>query len=302
VQRPPLVGAMVLAVVPLLAGCRGEQQAVAANVAQLDIKATVAPAQTATVTAPFDGRIAALNVREGGIVKAGDIVATLSNPTVERDAASARVQLALAEYHLRHAGKPPRGAKVSEATEALVRARKSKVERYRGLYKTRDVSIEELENAEAEYAMALREREAYRQAPVTSDPELLRLEVEKARAEAALVADRQSRLTVTAPIAGIVTKLLVNQGESVFPRDPLMEIANAATLDVRGSIAPELMRYVRSGMPAEVKVFTVPPRRFTATIKNIIPPTDPSGATIVVSVPNPDNVLQPGTPAVITVR
>lgn len=301
-----------------LAGCRDRQEAVAADLPKLEVRAEVARPQTAVVSAPFDGRIRQLHVQEGQNVKAGDTLLSLWNPTLDRDLAYTRAQLALAEHRLRNAGAAPPRRRVAagdhdriRATEELVQNRRAKLDRYKQLFETRDVSLQELEQAQAEYTMATRELAAERAAmqnaaaseqPATTDPELLRLDVDKARAELALIEDRQKQLVLTAPMAGTVTRVLGNAGESVYPRDPLVEIANSATLDVRGTIAPELVRYVRAGMPVEVKVLTVPPRRFTANIRSIAPAADAAGPTLVVSVPNPDGVLQPGTPAVITVR
>jgi multidrug resistance efflux pump len=159
-----------------------------------------------------------------------------------------------------------------------------------------------------EYAAAMRdlaaERNARRSVEVAqpSDPALLQLDVDKARAELGVIEDRERHLTVTAPIGGIVTRILAAPGEMIFLRDPLFEVSDAATLDVRGTIAPELVRHVRAGMAAEVKIFTVPPRRFTTTIRTVTPAVDAGGAAVVVSVSNPDGALQPGTPATITVR
>ena len=103
-----------------------------------------------------------------------------------------------------------------------------------------------------------------------------------------------------APIDGVATEVRARPGETVFTRDPIAEIANTTTVEVRAPIAPELMRYVRTGMPVEVKIFTVPPRRFTVPVRNVI--RGAGGATLVVELPNPDGVLQSGQNAVITVR
>jgi multidrug resistance efflux pump len=299
-----------------VASCRERQEAVAAEVPALEVKAEVAKPQTAAVVAPYDGRIDAVRVTEGAAVKAGDVVMTISNPTVERDLAYTRAQLALAEYRLRNANAPRRSAPASEpnnddrirAIENIARSRKTRLDRYENLYKTRDITADELENARMEYAAAERdlaaERNVRQRAEMVqpTDPGLLRLDLEKARAEMAVVEDRKRQLTVVAPIGGVVTRILASTGETIFPRDPLFEVTNASTLDVRGLVAPELLRHVKPGMPVDVKVFTVPPRRFTAAIRNVVPPTDSGGATIVVPITNPDGVLQPGTPATITVR
>jgi len=308
--------AFVIALLMLAISCRERQEAVASEVPTLEIKAEVARPRSATVMSPYDGRVATLSVAEGAAVHAGDLAATIANAGVDRDVAYSRAQLALAEYRLRNAGTSPRtptsidddAKERLRATQMIVDGRKSRLERYEKLFATKDVTADELENARMEYAAATRELAAERRAlrnvdvAQTMDPALLRLDVEKARAELAIVEERQKQLHVTAPIDGVVTRVLATQGQSINPREPLFEITDASTLDVRGAIAPELLRHVRAGMPVEVRIFTVPPRIFRAAIRTVIPPTDATGATLSVSVPNPDGVLQPGTAATITVK
>ena len=288
-----------------------ESDAVAADAPKVEIRAQVASAQTATAIAGVDGRIASIEVTEGARVEPNQLIATLTNASVDRDLAQARAQVALAEARLRDARKPiatslilgDAGARERAAAEIL-KNRETKRDRYRELYKSRDISKEELENAENEYAAALRdylgERERASMKVVQTDTSLLQLELEKAKADEAFVNERKTLLRVVAPIGGVVTRVHARPGESIFTRDPVVEIANNATVEVRGAIAPELVRYVRAGMPVEVKVFTVPPRKFNVPVKAVVPGT--SGATIVVDLPNPDAVLQAGQQAMITVK
>jgi membrane fusion protein (multidrug efflux system) len=244
-------------------------------------------------------------------VQPGAIIATLRNATVERDLAYARAQTAVAEERLRVARRGVvqtivRGeAKArEEAAAEIFRNREAKRNRYRQLYQTRDVSKEELENAENEYAAALRdllaERDRAQVELPRTDTGLLQLELEKARTELALIDDRRSMLNIAAPIGGVVTRVHARAGDNVYVRDPIVEIANNTTAIVRGQIAPELMRHVRPGMPMEVKVFTVPPRRFTVPVRAVIPGS--GGAVIAFELPNPDGVLQAGQQALITVK
>lgn len=295
----------------LFAGCDEERDAVAADVPKVEIRAQVASPRTALAIAMVDGRVAALEVAEGGTVQQGQVVATLTNAGVDRDLAHARAQVALAEQRLRDARKPIATALITgdagareRASAEILRNRETKRDRYRELYKTRDVSKEELENAENEYAAALRdwlsERERASIRVVQTDTALLQLELEKAKAEEAFVTERKSLLSVVAPIGGVITRVHTRPGESIFTRDPVAEISDNSVVDVRGQIAPELVRYVRTGMPVEVKVFTVPPRKFTVPVKAVVPGA--GGATLVVDLPNPDAVLQAGQQALITVK
>lgn len=295
----------------LLVRCSDDPGAAAAAAPEIEIRASVAAAQTAAAIASIDGRITALDVHEGMRVREGQILATIANPSLARDLAYARAQVAVAEARLRDARRPiatslilgDAGARERAAADVL-QARQARRDRYRELFKTHDVTKQELEDAEAAYSAALRdwlgERERASMKVVQTDTGVLQLELEKARAEVAFVNERMELLDVKAPIAGVVTRVAARPGESVFTRDPIAEIANTATVDVHGQIAPELLRYVRPGMPVEVKILTVPPRRITAPIRTVVPGN--GGAVVVVSVPNPDGVLQAGQSAVITVR
>ncbi len=295
----------------LVVRCDKEDDVAAADVPKVEIRAQVASAQTATAIAPVDGRVATVDVAEGATVQPGQLLATLNNASIERDLAHVRAQIAVAEQRLRDARRPiatslilgDSGAR-ERASAEILKNRETKRERYRELFKTRDVSKEELENAENEYAAALRdylaEKERASIKVVQTDTSLLQLELDKARADEAVVSERKSLLRVVAPIGGVITRVHARVGDSIFPRDPVVEIANNATVDVRGAIAPELVRYVRAGVPVEVKVFTVPPRKFTVPVKRVVPGA--GGAVLVVDLPNPDGVLQVGQQAVITVK
>lgn len=300
-----------VAVFALVSRCGEKPDANAAETPALEVRGAVAPAQMAVAAASIDGRIAEVFVQEGAPVQPGTLVARIVNAVIERDLAYAKAQVAAAELRLRDARRPlaqtlilgDSGAR-ERASAEILKNRESKRNRYRELYASRDISKQELEDAENEYASALRdwlvERERASQKVIQTDTGVLQLELERAKAEVAFATERRALLDVKAPIGGVVTRVHARVGESIFTRDPVVEIANTATVEVRGLIAPELTRYVRRGMPVEAKVFTVPPRRFTVPIKNVLPAA--GGATLIVELPNPDGVLQEGQSAVVTVK
>ena len=287
--------------------CTEKPEAAAADVPGIEIRASVAAPQTASAIAAVDGRIATLRTAEGAAVQQGAVVATITNPGVERDIAYAKAQVAVAEQKLREVRRPiaqtlilgDAGAR-ERASAEILKNREAKRDRYRQLFASHDISKQELEDAENEYAAALRdwlvERERASQKVIQTDDSILRLELERAKAELAFANERRGLLEVRAPISGVVTRVAARPGEMIFPRDPIVEIANNATVEVRGTIAPELQRFIRSGTPVEVKVMTVPPRRFNVPIKNVLP------GTVVVELPNPEGVLTAGQNAVITVK
>jgi len=261
------------------------------------------------LSAPLDGRIERVVVREGSPVNAGDVAVTLGNPGVERDLAYARAQVAAAEWKLRARSTGVRRAAPNEwedVARQILREKEKKLERYRTMLESGDVSAQEVQDVTVEVAAARRdwmaERDRRMTVPEQSDPSLLQMELERAKADLAVAEDRKAQLTLAAPAAGIVSRVLVKAGDRVFPRDPLLEISNASSVRVTAQVAPELIRYLHAGQLVDVQVLTIPPHRFRERIAQVIPPGSAGGPAVVVHVPNPDRMLQPGTPAVIAVR
>jgi len=292
---------------PAFLCCRDAETASGAEPPRIEVKAVVAPLDAVNVAAPIEGRIARLAVAEGAPVRKGDVLLTLTNPSVERDLAYARAQADAAQRRLKNANTAPPlpDAEAENAAAAILRNKEAKLERYRKLLATGDVSKQELQDVESEAAMARREwlaeRERRRAAPTAADPAMMQAELDRARADAKFAEYRQSLLTVVAPASGIA-HLRVQEGDDVFTRDPLAEITDPAIVRVRAQIAPELLRFVRAGIPVDVRIMTIPPRTFREPIAAVAQPGASGGAAISVNVPNPDRMMQPGTPAVITVQ
>lgn len=297
--------------VTLLSACRDEQPDAAAAAPRIELKAAVAPFHSVTVVAPIEGRISEVRVADGAGVNSGDLLVTLTNPSVARDLVHARAAVASAEYRMRNQGVTPRPRPSNGERErtiaALVRNKQQRLERLRRLLASGDVAKQDVENAEAELALAQRELAAEQQrfidvdvAPQTSAA-MLQIELDRARADLELAEHRQSLLTIVAPAAG-TAQLRVAPGRDVYARDPIADIVDARSASVQASIAPELLNFVRVGQQVDVRLMTIPARRFREPIARVIQPGAESGAAIIVNIPNPDRMLQPGTPAMLTIQ
>lgn len=281
----------------------------------------MAPFDAVTVYAPIEGRVTQITATEGAAIRAGDLLIALTNPTVARDAVYARTAVIAAEQRMRgqapvrsqpRQSQPQGNAERERVAAALVKQKQQKLERLRALLATGDVAKQDVEYAEAELAAAQRDlsaererTERERQMPAAvvqaGSPAILQAEADRARADQVLAEHRQTLLTVKAPASGTIAKLRVQPGSDVYTRDPLADIVDSTTARVQAPLAPELFRFVRVGMPVEVKLSTIPPRRFREPIARINPPGSEGGASVIVNVPNPDRMLQPGTSAIITI-
>lgn len=101
-----------------------------------------------------------------------------------------------------------------------------------------------------------------------------------------------SRLTITSPVAGVVTGRFAEKGTLVMPGQALFVVADLGVLDVNLDVAPNQISRISRGMPSMVQssngwVDTV--------IKRIDPAADPVTGlfNVVLSIP-PNSGLSPG--------
>jgi HlyD family secretion protein len=205
------------------------------------------------VSAPVGGRLVELRVAEGDRVKVGDLVAQLD--TVDAQLALRRVtaerQQAEAQLRLLLAGARPeeiRQADAQRATaEADVRAvdaeldsAQKDVERFEALLasnsgsrKQRDDAVTKRDVAKARVQAARDRVTAAREAVArlrsgsrSEDVDAARARVAGVNAQLATLQKSIADATLTAPIAGIVTEKLVDTGELLPPRAPVVVIAD----------------------------------------------------------------------------
>jgi membrane fusion protein (multidrug efflux system) len=79
---------------------------------------------------------------------------------------------------------------------------------------------------------------------------------------------------VTAPWAGVVSKLKVREGDVVGPRAPLLEIIDPASLLVRVAVPEEEAARLALGMAASVALDAWPQQRFEARVTRLYPTLD----------------------------
>lgn len=132
--------------------------------------------------------------------------------------------------------------------------------------------------------------EARTQASVTAGGvEAAQAALEVARAELA-------RAAIRSPIAGIVTKRAVNDGETVDPATPAFEVIDSTSLDVVANVPAGYLGRVKTGELAVVRVEPLPDKEFSGAVVQVAPSVDPQTNTIAVRVrlANPTGALKAG--------
>lgn len=181
----------------------------------IEASGTAEPLQQATLSTRLMATVAAVTVREGDRVAAGQVLVRLD--TRDLDAKAAQVAAGLAEAEAMH-----------REAEAMER-------RIRSLYNDSAATRVQLDQAETGLART--------QAAVRT-----------ARAAAAEVAAHRSYAEISAPFGGVVVRRFVDPGAMAAPGAPLVLVEDASRLRVQVTAAPDQVRGLRRGTAVEVMV------------------------------------------------
>jgi membrane fusion protein, multidrug efflux system len=223
----------------------------------LAISGTLQPEHQATVKAKVAGDVRQISLREGERVAAGQVVARIDTSDLEAK---------LAE----------RIGAMESARAQLALATKTRAMNVK-LLNERFISQNAFDSSESSFDVA-------------------QGNVKSAEAQVRLAQNALKDAVVVAPLAGVVAKRHVQQGEKVAFDTPLVTIVDLAYLEVQALVpaidVPELV----AGMPVELSVDGFVDRRFTGRVGRINPATEPGTRAILVYValPNPEGTLRGG--------
>ena len=227
----------------------------------------------AVVSAKIQGRLSALRVEEGSVVREGETLARLESIDYE--------------------------AAVARARAAVQRSEADLNEFKRQLRLADDLAKQKI--------MADDQREAAASRVKIAEAQLAQSSADLAFAEAQL-----QNTVIRAPFGGVVVKKMAEVGESVAPIPPgvnistssgaIVALADLATLEVEADVAEANVAKVGSGQPAEVTVEAIPDRRYKAVLRQVIPTADRTKATVMVKVTilDKDKDLKPEMSAKVT--
>jgi len=106
----------------------------------------------------------------------------------------------------------------------------------------------------------------------------------------------QPRLTITAPISGVVGELAAREGMTVMAGAPLFRINGLSTVWVNAEVPESAAGLVRPGNPVEARTPALSGTVFKGKVSAIVPEVNPATRTIKarVELANPSGQLIPG--------
>ena len=111
----------------------------------------------------------------------------------------------------------------------------------------------------------------------------------------------QPRITLTAPISGVVAELAAREGMTVMAGAPLFRINGLSTIWVNADVPEAQAALVRPGLAVRARAAALPGTTFEGKVSAILPEVNPATRTIKarVELANPEGRLVPGMFATI---
>ncbi|NIU76274.1 MAG: HlyD family efflux transporter periplasmic adaptor subunit [Gammaproteobacteria bacterium] len=250
------------------------------------------------------GRIVGLSVREGQRIRSGDTLAVLDSRAQTTRLTAARAAAAAAQEAVVSA------ARQADAVSTRLEQARREAERYRRLLEREAVSRQLAEQAET----AVEQLESQlRAARAAEDLARRRADAEAARVRVAEI--ELDETVIIAPVDGVVSELLLRQGEIAAPGYPIMAIRESGNARLQVYLPLDSAERVQTGDSARVFVDAYPDRSFPGTVETVaseaeFTPRDvhmpDERATLVyevaIRVEDPSGMLKDGFPADAWIR
>lgn len=238
---------------------------------------TVEPQRSVDISSGVMGRVTRLAVDEGDRASGGQFLLQIDPESLRAAVDGGEAALRAAEAGLEQTRVAVETARVN------LELAKDALERRQSLWDLRLVSREDYDQARREVELRDTELKA-RTAEVATAAE--RIRQERARLDSA--EHDLTQVTITSPIDGIVTRLNIEEGETVVvgtmnnPGTVLMTIADFSILEAHVEVDETDVPSVRLGQPAAITIDALPGRTHRGVVTEIgnspIQEADPAGA------------------------
>ncbi|MDC8785717.1 efflux RND transporter periplasmic adaptor subunit [Roseateles koreensis] len=247
---------------------------------QLTASGYVVAQRRAAVASKATGRLIELNVREGSVLKKGDLIARLDASDVLAAVATAQAGVRQAEAGVRQALAQQRQADV-EGANADAELQRSQALKAQGF-----VSDQALDAAR-------RRLDAARAGQAAAQASMAQAQASVAQAQAQVNAQQVNRdyTEIRAPFDGVVLNKNANVGDIITPfsnaagsQGAVVTMADMSTLEVEADVSEGSLSKASKGQPVEITLDALPDKRFLGKVVGLVPTVDRAKATVISKV------------------
>ncbi|MCX6560162.1 MAG: efflux RND transporter periplasmic adaptor subunit [Candidatus Aminicenantes bacterium] len=245
----------------------------------LSVEATVQPLATIYMDAVEGGRVEKIFVEVGSVVKQGDPIVQMENANLLMDIMSREAELSQQSNNLRNTGLSMEQFKLQLSQQLTdidnqILQQKKLYDRYAELDKDNLISKQSIEQARDQYDYLLKRKDLMEKSQKSelalrnSQFESLEQSLTRMQANLDSVKQKQDNLTIKAPIAGVVTALAVEIGQTKTAGQRLGQIDVLNGFKATAAIDEENLPRIEVGAAAE---FDYDGRVYTLDVRKIFP-------------------------------
>jgi len=272
---------------------------------------TVLPDQEVVATPKIAGRVERIFVKEGDVVKAGDVIVKLEETDFLLAVKQAEAALATAKANLANLLAGTRPEKIEQAKAALHQAQanltsmEKEYQRIKQLAaadlvakRELDVVIAQYESAIAQVKQAKEQLDMLKKGPTDEELEIARAQVRQAEAGLAVAKNTLNDTILKAPFAGFITARFVDEGVQVYtaPKTEILKLTDVSRVKVVTPVSERDFSRLKTGTPCEIKLDALPGEIYQGRVTRIVPEINPVSRNfnVEVEIPNPNLRLKSG--------
>jgi HlyD family secretion protein len=251
-------------------------------ITQVSASGSVEAETKAKLSSKLGGRIIAVKVKDGDIVKSGQLLVQLDDAELKTQLLQTKAALQGAEANLAIVRRGARTEEIAAAAAQLHSAQANleeankNLQRMQQLHQDGAISAQQLDTAKTQYEVVLAQlktaEEQFRLVKSRTTADDISAAESRVKEIKATIQQLQVQLEnsrIIAPFTGTVTQKLVDEGETIIPGTPLFILADMKTIHVTCNVDETDIGKVRLGMPAKVYMDSYPSRIFQGIVKQI---------------------------------
>ncbi len=262
----------------------------------------IAPNAQVTIFSKVQGWVGKINVREGDLVKTGQVLVTLDAREAEAAVAQSKASLEAADARLKQVKATSEEAVQSQIqqSKATLDLAESDLKRAQELHEKNFIARQQLDEARMKYNVAKANYDlalnSIRQKTWENDIALAEAQVRQAKANLDMTQAQLANLIILSPMNGGVTKRHVDPGTMLKDTTPILTIMDLSEVKMVVNVIEKEFVRLQKGQAVKVTVTAFPNRTFQGRIAIITPALELQSRTaeIQIAIPNPGFVLNPG--------
>ncbi len=248
--------------------------------AELTASGYVVAQRRAAVASKGTGRLIELRVREGSVVKQGELIGRLDASDVQAAVAASVSGVAQSQ-----AAKAQAEAALGQGRAELANA-EVELQRQQDLRAQNFVSAQAVDGAERRLAVA-------RSALATLQAAVFSAQAGIAQSQALVKVQQvnQTNTEIRAPFDGVVLVKNANVGDMITPfssatgtSGAVVTMADMATLEVEADVSESNVARIKPEQPVEITLDALPEMRFRGNVSRIVPTVDRAKATVMTKI------------------